>query len=128
MFNTGLDMAQQQYQNQVQTSATTDKLKTVWNVDDYRHLYTTGQDILQDLNSVLSDLAVSLPPSTLVGDVPGTNIPLTLTKLHMLLQKKHTPAPDILVFLISENTHSKNSFCVPVPGALVAPLHFALHC
>jgi len=126
MFNTGLDMAQQQYQNQVQTSATRDKLKTVWNVDDYCHLYKTGQGILQDLiNTVLSDLAVSLSPSTLIGDVPGTNIPLTLTKLHMLLQtyqkdlfkKKHTPAPDILVFLISENRRSKKSFGVPVPGA-----------
>ena len=64
-------------------------------MDDYCHLYKTGQDILQDLNSVLSDLAVSLPPNTLIGDVPGTNIPLTLTKLHMLLQKKHTPAPGL---------------------------------
>ena len=50
------------------------------------------------------------------------NIPLALTKVHYLLQsylkdlfkKKCKPATDILVFLISESTHSRKPYAIPV--------------
>ena len=59
---------------------------------------------------------------TLIGDVPGTKVPLALTKLRSLLQsylkdlfkKKCKPAADILVFLISGSTRAKKPYAIPV--------------
>ena len=101
-------------------STTSEKLeKAAWNVDDYHQLYHTGQNILQDLNTVLSHLEAGLSCDAVIGDVPGTNLPLALTKLRSILQsylkdlfkKKRKPATDILVFLISESTRAKNDLC-----------------
>ena len=58
----------------------------------------------------------------MIGDVPGTNVPLALTKLRSLLQsylkdqfkKKRKSATDILVFLISESTRAKKPYAIPV--------------
>ena len=116
-------MAQQQYQQHLQMSTTSEKLKkAAWNVDDYYQLYQTGQNILQDLNTILSDLDAPSSHDILIGDVPGMNIPLALTKVHSLLQsylkdlfkKKRKPATDILVFLISESTRSRKPYAIPV--------------
>ena len=82
-------------------------VKKAWNVDEYHQLHQTGQNLLQDLNTVLNDLEAGSSCDTVIGDVPGTNVPLALTKLCSLLQsfnkylfkKKHKPATDILVFL-----------------------------
>ena len=116
-------MAQQQYQQQLQMTTTSEKLKkAAWNVDDYHQLYQTGQNILQDLNTVLSDLEAASSHDAVIGVVPGTNVPLALTKLRALLQsyqkdlfkKKRKPATDILVFLISESTRAKKPYAIPV--------------
>ena len=97
--------------------------KAAWNVDDYHQLHQTGQNILQNLNTVLSNLEAGSSRDTVNGDVPGTNVPLALTKLRSLLQsyqkylfKKHKlkPATDILVFLISESTRAKKPYAIPV--------------
>ena len=115
-------MAQQQYQQHLQMSTTSEKLKNAaWNVDEYHQLYQTGQNILQDLNTVLSNLEAGLSCDTVIGDVPGTNVPLALTKLRSILQrylkdlfkKKCKPATDILVFLISESTRAKKPYAIP---------------
>lgn len=114
-------MAQQQYQQQLQMTTTSENLKkAAWNVDDYHQLYQTGQNILQDLNTVLSDLEAASSHDTVIGVVPGTNVPLALTKLRALLQsyqkdlfKKRKPATNILVFLISESTRTKKPYAIP---------------
>ena len=104
-------------------STTSEKLKkAAWNVDDYYQLYQTGQNILQDLNTILSDLDAASSHDILIGDVPGMNIPLALTKVRSLLQsylkdlfkKKRKPETDILVFLISESTRSRKPYAIPV--------------
>ena len=78
-------MAQQQYQQQLQMTTTSEKLKkAAWNVDDYHQLYQTGQNILQDLNTVLSDLEAASSHDTVIGVLPGTDVPLALTKLRAL--------------------------------------------
>ena len=71
---------------------------------------------------ILSDLDAASSYDFLIGDVPGMNIPLALTKVRSLLQsylkdllkKKHKPATDILVFLISESTCSRKPYAIPV--------------
>ena len=115
-------MAQQQYQQQLQMTTTSENLKkAAWNVDDYHQLYQTGQNILQDLNTVLSDLEAASSHDTVIGVVPGTDVPLALTKLRALLQsyqkdlfKKRKPATNILVFLISESTRAKKPYAIPL--------------
>ena len=115
-------MAQQQYQQQLQMTTAGENLKkAAWNVDDYHQLYQTGQNILQDLNTVLSDLEAASSHDTVIGVVPGTNVPLALTKLRALLQsyqkdlfKKRKPATNILVFLISESTRAKKPYAIPL--------------
>ena len=46
--------------------------KSAWNVDDYHQLYQTGQNIL---NTVLSNLEAASSHDTVIGVVPGTNVP-----------------------------------------------------
>ena len=68
---------------------------------------------------ILSGLDAASSHDFLIGDVPGMNIPL---KVHSLLQsylkdllkKKHKPATDILVFLISESTRSRKPYAISV--------------
>ena len=61
-------------------------VKAAWNVDEYHQLHQTGQNILQNLKAVLSDLEAGSSRDTVIGDVAGTSVSLAFTKLRSLLQ------------------------------------------